>query len=79
MNNLGKPDIRRVMTDYENDPNYEKEEEGVWRDVNTNEVVYTLTAEEMEKLKRILNTASHQDEFILTEEEFKKLFDLDES
>ena len=67
------------MTDYENDPNYEKEEEGVWRDVNTNEVVYTLTAEEMEKLKRILNTASHQDEFILTEEEFKKLFDLDES
>ena len=65
------------MIDYENDPNYEKEEEGVWRDVNTNEVVYVLTAEEMENLKKILNTASHQDEFILTEEEFEQLFNSD--
>ena len=65
------------MIDYENDPNYEKEEEGVWRDVNTNEVVYVLTAEEMENLKKILNTASHQDEFVLTEEEFNQLFNSD--
>lgn len=65
------------MIDYENDPNYEKEEEGVWRDVNTNEVVYILTAEEMENLKKILNTANHQDEFILTEEEFDDLFNSD--
>lgn len=65
------------MIDYENDPNYEKEEEGVWRDVNTNEVVYVLTAEEMENLKKVLNTASHQDEYLLTEEEFEQLFNSD--
>ena len=65
------------MIDYENDPNYEKEEEGVWRDVNTNEVVYVLTAEEMENLKKVLNTASHQDEYLLTEEEIEQLFNSD--
>ena len=65
------------MIDYENDPNYEKEEEGVWRDLTTNEMVYALSAEEMENLKKILNTASHQDEFILTEEEFDQLFNSD--
>jgi L-2-hydroxyglutarate oxidase LhgO len=65
------------LIDYDNDPNYEKEEEGVWRDINTNEMVYALSAEEMENLKKILNTASHQDEFILTEEEFEQLFNSD--
>ena len=65
------------MIDYENDPNYEKEEEGVWRDLTTNEMVYALSAEEMENLKKILNTASHQDEFVLTEEEFNQLFNSD--
>ena len=65
------------MIDYENDPNYEKEEEGVWRDLTTNEMVYALSAEEMENLKKILNTVSHQDEFVLTEEEFDQLFNSD--
>ena len=65
------------MIDYDNDPNYEKEEEGVWRDLTTNEMVYALSAEEMENLKKILNTASHQDEFVLTEEEFDQLFNSD--
>ena len=65
------------MIDYDNDPNYETEEEGVWRDLTTNDVVFLLSDEEGEKLSRILNTSDHQDEYALSNEDFEYLFNSD--
>ena len=65
------------MIDYDNDPNYEKEEEGVYKDLSTNDVVFLLSDEEGEKLSRILNTSDHQDEYALSNEDFEYLFNSD--
>ena len=65
------------MIDYDNDPNYEKEEEGVYKDLSTNGVVFLLSDEEGEKLSRILNTSDHQDEYALSNEDFEYLFNSD--
>jgi hypothetical protein len=65
------------MNKYDNDPNYEKVEEGVYKDLSTEEVIFILSDEEGEKLSRILNTADHQDEYVLDTADFEYLFNSD--
>jgi hypothetical protein len=65
------------MTDYSNDPNYELEEEGVYRDLTTNEVVFVLDEETGESLAKILERdTDRENEYTLTSDEFNKLFKL---
>jgi hypothetical protein len=65
------------MTDYSNDPNYELEEEGVYRDLTTNEVVFVLDEETGESLAKILERdTDRENEDTLTSDEFNKLFKL---
>ena len=56
------------MNKYDNDPNYKKEEEGVYRDLTTNEVVIVLDEESSAAISKLMNTADHQDELVLDHE-----------
>lgn len=65
------------MTKYDNDPNFEKMEEGVYKDLSNNDVLFILTEEQSEKLSRTLNTEFHQGELELDDYQFEYLFNSD--
>jgi len=56
------------MNKYDNDPNYKKEEEGVYRDLTTNEVVIIFDEESSASISKLMNTADHQGELVLDHE-----------
>ena len=66
------------MTDYENNPRYEKQDEGIFYDTKTDEVVFLVGEEEQKLLKELLKREPDvEDGYRLTEYEFKDIFNSD--
>ena len=61
------------MIDYDNDPNYEKEEEGVYKDLTTNETVFVFGDEDADMIRKALGVSDEEDQYILTSEDLKRI------
>lgn len=61
------------MTDYENDPNYEFEEEGVYKDLRTNETVFVFDGENADLVRKAFALEDDQEDYTLTADDVKKI------
>lgn len=71
-----------MSNQYDNDPRYEFMEENVYFDTQTNETVFLLDEDASDAIQEIISVDptmfildDHQDEYKLTEEGAKKLFE----
>lgn len=63
------------MTDYENDPNYEFEEEGVYKDLRTNETVFVFDGENADLVRKAFALEDDQEDYTLTVDDVKKIIE----
>lgn len=61
------------MTDYDNDPNYEFEEEGVYKDLRTNETVFVFDGENADLVRKAFALEDDQEDYTLTADDVKKI------
>ena len=64
-----------ILVDYEEDPSYILEEEGVYKDINSGDLVIMLDEETSDALAKILGREpDSNNEYVLSNEEFNDIF-----
>lgn len=63
------------MIDYDNDPNYEFEEEGVYKDLRTNETVFVFDGENADLVRKAFALEDDQEDYTLTADDVKKIIE----
>jgi hypothetical protein len=60
-------------TNYDDNPRYQKVAEGEYRDTETNETVLVFEGDDADMVRFTLKMNDHQDEYVLTEEDWKRI------